>query len=46
MPAVEEASTSTEAGLILVASVASRRIAELLNRDRAALRGLIAKGAA
>jgi isocitrate lyase len=34
---------NTEAGLIITASVESRRIAELLHPDRAALRGLIGK---
>ena len=35
-----------EGGLIIAATVESRRIAELLNPDRVALRKLIAKGAA
>ena len=36
---------NTEAGLIIAASVESRRVAELLNPDGIALRKLIAKGA-
>ena len=37
---------NTEGGLIITATVEGRRIAELLNPDRAALRRLIAKGPA
>jgi isocitrate lyase len=37
-------SVNTEAGLIIAATVEGRRIAELLNPDRVALRKLIAKG--
>ena len=37
-------SINTEAGLIIVAGVNQRRVAELMNSDRVALRQLIAKG--